>query len=141
MPDGFNYGTADQSNRRPVADWRARGVTAVDGSPLPDHGAAAIIAPAGARGPAFAVYQNFFVIKRYNNATSYAMGVGHLGDRIAGRRAVPGRLAARRARALAHREDRAAAAADRARLHTGATDGVIGPNTIAAIRAFQAQRA
>ena len=108
--------------RRPVepsarcADWRARGVTAVDGSPLPDHGPAAIIAPAGARGPAFAVYQNFFVIKRYNNATSYAMGVGHLGDRIAGRRPDPRRLAARRARAQPHREDRAAAAADRARL-------------------------
>ncbi|MCB1403452.1 MAG: lytic murein transglycosylase, partial [Rhodobacteraceae bacterium] len=26
----------------------------------------------------------FFVIKEYNNATSYAMGIGHLGDRIAG---------------------------------------------------------
>ena len=64
------------------ADWRARGVTLVNGAPLPDHGPAAIIAPAGARGPAFAVYHNFFVIKKYNNATSYAMGVGHLGDRI-----------------------------------------------------------
>ena len=57
---------------------------------------AAIIAPAGARGPAFAVYDNFFVIKNYNNATSYAMGVGHLGDRIMGGgpvRRAPGRAA------------------------------------------------
>ena len=116
VPDGFNYGSADQSNRRPVADWRGRGVTAIDGSPLPDHGSAAIIAPAGARGPAFAVYQNFFVIKRYNNATSYAMGVGHLGDRIAGGGPFQGAWPRGRARALAHREDRAAGAADRARL-------------------------
>jgi membrane-bound lytic murein transglycosylase B len=72
LPAGFNYASADQSNRRPVADWRARGVTRVDGSALPDYGRAAIIAPAGARGPAFAVFDNFFVIKRYNNATSYA---------------------------------------------------------------------
>ena len=71
-------------NRRPVADWRAQGVTLVGGAPLPDYGSAAILAPAGARGPAFAVYGNFFVIKTYNNATSYAIGVGHLGDRIAG---------------------------------------------------------
>ena len=83
------------------SDWRARGVTRSTARPLPDHGPAAIIAPAGARGPAFAVYQNFFVIKRYNNATSYAMGVGHLGDRIMRRRPVRRRLAARRARALA----------------------------------------
>ena len=91
-------------------------MTLVDGSPLPDHGSAAIIAPAGARGPAFAVYHNFFVIKNYNNATSYAMGVGHLGDRIMGGGPFAGRLAARRARAVAHREDRAAGAADRPRL-------------------------
>ena len=98
-------------------DWRARGVTlGSTARPLPDHGPAAIIAPAGARGPAFAVYENFFVIKKYNNATSYAMGVGHLGDRIAGGGADRRRLAARRARAVAHREDRAAGAADRARL-------------------------
>ena len=58
--------------------------------PLPDHGPAAILAPAGARGPAFAVYENFFVIKTYNNATSYAMGVGHLGDRIAGGGSIAG---------------------------------------------------
>ena len=99
LPAGFNYGSADQSNRRPVADWSARGVTRLDGRPLPDHGPAAILAPAGARGPAFAVYQNFFVIKTYNNATSYAMGVGHLGDRIGGGGADRRRLAARRARA------------------------------------------
>ncbi len=84
LPEGFNYGSADQSNRRPVSDWRARGVTRIDGSALPDHGTAAILAPAGARGPAFAIYENFFVIKRYNNATSYAVGVGHLADRIGG---------------------------------------------------------
>ena len=28
LPQGFNYGSADQSNIRPVTDWRGRGVTA-----------------------------------------------------------------------------------------------------------------
>jgi lytic murein transglycosylase len=35
-------------------------------------------------GPKFAVFRNFQVIKRYNNSDSYALGVGHLADRIAG---------------------------------------------------------
>jgi membrane-bound lytic murein transglycosylase B len=137
VPDGFNYGSADQSNRRPVADWRARGVTAIDGSPLPDHGSAAIIAPAGIRGPIFAVYQNFYVIKRYNNATSYAMGVGHLGDRIVG--AGPFRAAwPRGERELSRTEKIELQERLIARgYHTGTTDGVIGPNTVAAIRAYQ----
>jgi membrane-bound lytic murein transglycosylase B len=137
VPEGFNYGSAAQSNRRAVADWRARGVTAIDGSPLPDHGSAAIIAPAGIRGPIFAVYQNFYVIKRYNNATSYAMGVGHLGDRIMGAGPI---------RAAWPRGERELSRTEKIELqerliargyHTGTTDGVIGPNTVAAIRAYQ----
>ncbi len=33
--------------------------------------------------------QNFNVIKLYNNSDVYALSVGHLGDRIGGRRAIP----------------------------------------------------
>lgn len=137
LPAGFSYATADQANRRPVADWRARGVTRVDGSALPDYGRAAIIAPAGARGPAFAVFDNFFVIKRYNNATSYAMGVGHLGDRIAGGGPFAGAWP-RGERELSRTEKSEMQQRLTARgFDTGGTDGVIGPNTIQAIRAFQ----
>ena len=137
VPQGFNYGSADQSNRRPVSDWAARGVTRLDGSPLPDHGPAAVIAPAGARGPAFVVYQNFFVIKRYNNATSYAMGVGHLGDRIAGGAPFAGAWP-RGERELSRTEKIELQERLIARGYsTGTTDGVIGPNTVNAIRAFQ----
>lgn len=37
-----------------------------------------------AGGPRFAVTSNFQAIKRYNNSNAYAIGVGHLADRIAG---------------------------------------------------------
>jgi membrane-bound lytic murein transglycosylase B len=40
VPADFNYATADQSNRRAVSEWNARGVRRLDGSPLPDHGPA-----------------------------------------------------------------------------------------------------
>lgn len=137
LPAGFNYGSADASNRRPVADWSARGVTRLNGAPLPDHGPAAIIAPAGAKGPAFIVYQNFYVIKKYNNATSYAMGVGHLGDRIAGGGPFVGSWP-RGERELSRSEKIELQERLTARGYaTGKADGVIGPDTITAIRAFQ----
>jgi membrane-bound lytic murein transglycosylase B len=83
LPAGFDYALADE-RPRPVSLWRAQGVTLADGAALPDHGEAAILLPAGAQGPAFATFANFNVIKRYNNATSYALAVGRLSDRIAG---------------------------------------------------------
>ncbi|MBL1378482.1 lytic murein transglycosylase [Zobellella iuensis] len=137
LPAGFDYGIADQDNRRPVAYWRDRGVTTLDGRPLPDHGEAAILVPAGARGPAFVVFNNFRVIRRYNNATSYAMAVGHLGDKLAGggefRTPWP-----RGERALSRAEKEELQRRLSARgFDTKGTDGVIGPNTISAIRAFQ----
>ncbi len=140
VPQGFNYGSADQSNIRPVSDWNARGLRKLDGSPLPDHGPAAVIAPAGARGPAFVVYRNFFVIKEYNNATSYAMGIGHLGDRIAGGGAFVqswprGERELSRTEKIEMQQRLTARGFD-----PGSTDGVVGPDTISAIRAFQSSQ-
>ena len=40
--------------------------------------------PGGASGPAFMTTSNYRVIKRYNNADSYALAVAHLSDRIRG---------------------------------------------------------
>jgi membrane-bound lytic murein transglycosylase B len=137
VPAGFNYGSADAANVHPTADWSARGVTRLNGAPLPEHGPMAIIAPAGARGPAFAVYHNFAVIKRYNNATAYAMGVGHLGDRIAGAGPIQGSWP---------RGDRELSRSEKIELQqkliargyaTGEPDGVVGPDTTTAIRAYQ----
>ena len=92
----------------------------------------AILAPAGARGPAFAIYENFFVIKTYNNATSYAMGVGHLGDRIGGGGSIAGAWP-RGERELSRTEKIELQQRLTARgFATGKTDGVIGPDTITA---------
>lgn len=40
--------------------------------------------PAGPNGPTFVTTANYRVIKRYNNADSYALAVAHLSDRIKG---------------------------------------------------------
>jgi lytic murein transglycosylase len=98
-----------------------------------------IIRPDGANGPAFRVYHNFDVIKRYNNADSYAIAVGHLGDRLAGRPPLQGLFSSERALTLPERielQERLTALG----FDTGGTDGNVGPRTIQAIRAFQTSR-
>ncbi|WP_319783941.1 lytic murein transglycosylase [Oceanisphaera sp. IT1-181] len=137
LPQGFDYTTADQGNLKPVAYWRERGVKTINGQPLPDFGEAAILVPAGAHGPVFAIFKNFKVIRRYNNATSYAMAVGHLADKLDG----AGEFVA-----SWPREERALSRSEKVTLQkiltakgfdTKGSDGVIGPNSINAIRAYQ----
>ena len=75
--------------RRPLRDWMARGVTAVNGTPLATASAdsampAGLFTPAGASGPAFLVTANFSTIFSYNGAESYALAIAHLSDRLRG---------------------------------------------------------
>jgi lytic murein transglycosylase len=84
LPPGFDVGRADPQTRQPSAHWAAEGVRAADGTPLPAIEDAAVLLPAGARGPAFLVGHNFRTILRYNNSINYALAVGLLAQRIAG---------------------------------------------------------
>ena len=77
-------GMGSSSTQRMPSDWAARGVVGMDGRPVRDYGAARLLMPGGPNGAKFLVFANFDVIKRYNNADSYAIAVGHLADRIAG---------------------------------------------------------
>ena len=140
LPVGFDYALADQSIRRPVAHWQARGVSLNNGGTVPDHGDAAVLLPAGARGPAFLVFKNFRVIKRYNNATSYGMAVGHLGDRLVG--GAPFVADWPRGDKPLSRTEKQEMQRLLTRLgfNTGGVDGIIGPNSRKAIRGFQRSR-
>ncbi|MGR3714235.1 MAG: lytic murein transglycosylase [Shimia sp.] len=90
-----------------------------------------------AGGPRFAVTGNFNAIKRYNNSDSYAIGVGHLSDRIAG--AGPLRTPFPPDKYGLTKDDRIAL---QSRLtsngyDTGGADGVLGPKSRAAIADYQ----
>ncbi len=82
VPDGFNLGSVE--GMREFSSWAAAGFTRANGSALPRNGKATLWYPAGIRGPAFLVTENYRVIKRYNSSDAYALAVAHLGDRIAG---------------------------------------------------------
>lgn len=70
--------------RRGFAEWAGLGVRRTDGRELPRNGNASLFMPTGVKGPAFLVGDNFEVIRAYNSSDAYAMGVGHLANRIAG---------------------------------------------------------
>ncbi|WP_414842961.1 lytic murein transglycosylase [Halomonas sp. SSL-5] len=138
LPEGFDYAQTELSNRRSSAAWSSQGVGAVGGGALPDYDEAAVIVPAGARGPAFLVGPNFRAILRYNNATSYALAVGSLADEIAGRDGVVGGWP-RDEQPLARAEVREMQHALNARgFEVGTPDGILGPNTRRGLREYQA---
>jgi lytic murein transglycosylase len=90
LPAGFDASQSGRRLKKPLADWARLGVTRANGAPLTEGpvpaGEAALLLPAGAEGPAFAVFRNFDVIFRYNAAESYALAIAHLADRLRGGR-------------------------------------------------------
>lgn len=139
LPSGFNTGLTGRGTTRSAGDWAAQGVRAVGGGVVPDHGAASILIPAGAAGPAFMIFRNFTVITRYNNAENYVIGVGHLSDRLRGGPAIQGAFPPDAAgMTIADRQElqRRLTAVG---FDTEGSDGVIGNKTRAAISAYQAR--
>lgn len=138
LPEAFDYALAGDGTRRPLAAWADLGIRQANGAPLPQAEVdAKLVVPAGADGPAFLVYRNFDVIMGWNRSESYALSVGLLADRIAGRpglvRPPPNDEALRvedvmrLQRALAERG-----------FDPGPADGIWGPATRRALTDFEA---
>ena len=137
LPRGFDYELTGRGHRRKASDWARMGVRDAKGGAVKGTARAAILAPAGASGPAFMVFPNFDVILRYNNAEAYGLAVGILSDRLAGggpltrgwpegdRDLTPSESVELQRRLMARGLD------------TGGADGKLGPKTRAAIRAVQ----
>jgi membrane-bound lytic murein transglycosylase B len=137
LPAGFDPVRADPTVRQASSQWASEGVRTMDDAPLPALADASVLQPAGARGPAFLVGRNYRTILRYNNATSYALTVSLLAQRIAGG---PGVQAPwpRDLRALSRNEVQAMQTAlNRRGFDCGTPDGQLGPATRNALRQFQ----
>ncbi|NJM84704.1 MAG: lytic murein transglycosylase [Tabrizicola sp.] len=133
LPAGFDTALLGRGKGRSAAEWSALGVTAAGGGAVPAGGS--IISGGG---PAFLLTQNFNVILRYNNAENYAIGVGHLSDRILGRGAIRARFGPDAAGLTIEDRQELQRRLTAAGFDTGGSDGVIGARTTAAISAYQA---
>jgi lytic murein transglycosylase len=141
LPAGFDYSLAEGERRSPEA-WAALGARRADGAPwsrADEASAAQLLLPCGAAGPAFLLFPNHFIIRKYNNSVSYALSVGLLADRIAGAAPLVTPWPTEIPLSLA---DRIAAQQALAKLgfDPGAADGALGANTRAAVRAWQKAR-
>jgi len=136
LPPNYD-GPAGRRNRQALAQWNRLGIKRIDGESLAGSGPAALLLPAGARGPAFIVYKNFDVIHAYNAAESYVLAIAHLSDRLRGGDPFqtawptddPGISRAERREVQQRLLERG--------FDVGVVDGAIGPRTRAAIEAFQ----
>lgn len=137
LPRNFNYSLSSRKILKSPGEWASLGVLGLNGQPVPNYGAASILLPAGGNGAAFMIFSNFKVIERYNAADAYVIGVGHLADRLKGGPAIQARWPEGE-RGLTERERKEIQRRlTRAGFDTQGVDGKIGPNTIAAVRAYQ----
>jgi peptidoglycan lytic transglycosylase B len=79
LPKNFKLSKTGLNQVRDQKEWRRMGVKGIKG---PNSRKAAIILPDGQGGPAFIVYDNFKVIRRWNRSNYFALAVCHLAERI-----------------------------------------------------------
>jgi len=139
LPKGFNYNLSNGS-KRTISGWAGMGVRSVSGQNWSNDALfleAKLLLPAGANGPVFLTFKNFDVIKKYNNSTSYALGINVLADRLKGKQTII-RDWPRTDKPLSLTDKKnLQTALSRQGYGTGGIDGMIGPNSRRAIRAWQ----
>ncbi len=137
LPSGFDFNQTGRAMTRRPSQWAQLGVVGTDGRAVPDYGDATLSTPTGAGGPAFLLFRNYDVIGRYNNAEAYIIGVGHLSDRIRGLGPLVTPFPPDERRLLRAERTELQQRLTNAGFSTGGVDGRIGPNSRAAIRAYQ----
>ncbi len=134
-------GTEYKGKTKTLSQWRQLGFTRPDGSSFAEPGEKAelkIIGPD--QGPGFLVLRNFFVLKRYNNSDYYALAVGLLADRLAGKKGMvqdwPRPVGSLRTKEKFELQE----LLQEKGLYSGKIDGHLGDNTRKGIQEFQQQQ-
>ncbi len=88
VPRKFDYSLANIKKKHSLKYWRKKKVRRLDGRKVPNDSdlKAALLIPAGAKGPKFLIYDNFYRFLNWNYSRHNALTIGLLGDLIAGRK-------------------------------------------------------
>lgn len=129
---------ATMDMKKTLAEWSSLGVRRSDWSALPQADmAGSIVLPQGYKGPAFLVYDNFRAILRWNRSINYAISVGYLADRIAGLPQIANGRDAEHEPLSREEAKEMQQLLNLLGFDAGPEDGLLGPYTSSAIRAFQ----
>ncbi|MGJ8678948.1 lytic murein transglycosylase [Paraglaciecola sp.] len=85
IPTDFNLKLASIKRNaiRPIDDWHQLGITRYSGEALPKVDLnASLIAPDGAKGRIYLVYENFHTLMKWNRSSYFGVSVSYLSDRI-----------------------------------------------------------
>lgn len=83
LPEDFDWALTGLGTERPVEDWQAMGVTALNGA-LPHGLSASVLLPQGRKGPAFLVFPNYRVLFEWNKSFVYVTTAAYFATRIEG---------------------------------------------------------
>lgn len=95
---------------------------------------------AGENGPGFLVLRNFFILKRYNNSDFYALSVGLLADRLAGKEKMVQSWPRPEGSLSVEEKFELQGLLKEKGFYDGEIDGYLGSNTRKAIEAFQSRQ-
>ena len=141
LPADFSYENSDPEIRKTISEWTAMGVRKINGEPLTGSDEqSAIFLPAGARGPAFLLRDNFYAILKYNFATSYALAVSELADRYKGSEGIVASWPRDEVMLNANQRVVLQQCLTVLGFDTGGTDGIFGRLTRQALREYQKSR-
>ncbi|MGB1262431.1 MAG: lytic murein transglycosylase [Cognaticolwellia sp.] len=142
LPEDFAFGKVAFDQYYPLSYFQQLGVKKANNQPLSNYDIQAeLYLPSGHLGPAFLLYPNFNVIMKWNLSKSYALSVGILANKLVG---------AKTAKFMHHKPTAekpysvTQMKALQSQLNalgfdTGEPDGIWGPKSRQAIRAFQLQ--
>lgn len=136
VPDDMPWEQTGRTNKLPISQLIAWGITDRNGNPLRDNGLkAGVILPMGHKGPAFLGYDNYDIYLQWNQSITYTLTAAHLATRLAGEPT------------FERRNPQAGLTGDamkelQQKLHdkgydVGGIDGILGTNTREAIRQEQ----
>ncbi len=138
IPAVFDYSLGD-GQKLTVATWKGLGLLPATAPEFAnsDSLTAELFLPAGSYGPAFLLFDNFGIIKKYNNADSYALAVGLLADRLAGRPDLSRPWPTDIVMLTQQQAKDLQGALNKLNYSAGAVDGIIGRGTRGALQKFQ----
>ena len=140
LPPGFDWKQADPGIVKTANNWLLQNKVLTTTGGIPAGGGnelGYVYLPAGYRGPAFLLYENFHVILEYNRANSYALAVAYLADLLKGKPAISAQWPIKDTTLSYNQKGELQTLLSAVGYSTEGIDGLIGPNTRSALRKWQ----